>query len=235
MDCLNCGTPLGGRHCAQCGQAAATARLGGRDLVRPLLGLFDADRGWLHTAAELTRRPGGMINDYLAGRRVPYSEPLKYTTVAVALAMFALWLAPLPRAPEPDAAASALLARANDLLQRYGNVLMLITVPLLAGGSRWLFRARGLNLAEHVVLSAYVFAQQNLLSLPFLALTLWWPAWHGPGMAAYYGLCLAYYAWVLRAVAARTWWGALLGAIGITVLAYVLFWVIFLLIVRAVT
>ncbi len=232
MNCLNCGTPLGGRHCVQCGQPAATARLGMRDLVGPLFGLFDADRGWLHTVAELTRRPGGMINDYLAGRRIAYSEPFKYTMVAVALAFFGLWLAPLPA---PEAAASPVFNRAGDIAQRYGNALMLITVPFLAGASRWLFRARGLNLAEHVVLNAYVFAQQNLLSLPFLALALWWPDGYGPSTSAYYGVSVAYYAWVLRAVTARTGWGALLGAVGITAMAYALFWVFLLLLAMAAT
>lgn len=102
--------------------------------------------------------------------------------------------------------------------------MLLLTVPLLAVASRWLYRARGLNLAEHCVFNAYVFAQQNLFSLPFLLLIQWWSSGLGLIMSAYYILCLAYYAWVLRVVVARTWWGAALGAIAITMVTYMLSW-----------
>ena len=227
VDCLNCGTPLTGRHCTHCGQPAAVARLGRRDLVQPLAGLLDADRGWLHTAAELSRRPGAMIRAYLAGRRVAYTEPLKYTMIAVALALFALWLAPAPAAPAQAQTEAALQSQAREIIERYGNALLLMTVPFMAGASRLLFRREGLNLTEHIVLNAYVFAQQNLISLPFLTVGAWWPAVHGPTMSLYYGVIIAYYAWVLRGVVARTWWGAMLGALGITAVAYVLFWVVF--------
>lgn len=92
IHCLNCGSELTGRHCANCGQPANTTRLASRDLVQPIFNLFNADRGWAHTVAELTRRPGTVINDYLAGRRVAYTEPFKYTVSAYALGLLALWL-----------------------------------------------------------------------------------------------------------------------------------------------
>lgn len=227
VDCLNCGTPLTGRHCAHCGQLADSARLGPRDLMKPLLGLLDADRGWLHTAAELSRRPGPMIRDYFAGRRVAYTKPLKYTMVAVALALFALWLAPAPVAPAQAQAEAAMQSQSREILERYGNALLLMTVPFMAGASRLLFRRQGLNLAEHTVLNAYVFAQQNLISLPFVASGVWWPEAYGQAMLGYYGVTVFYYAWVLRGVVARTWWGAVLGALSITAVSYLLFWVIF--------
>ena len=233
MPCLNCGAELTGRHCVSCGQAASTGRLISRDVVQPVINLFNGDRGWAHTVAELTRRPGTVINDYLAGRRVAYTEPFKYTVGAVALALLALWLS-APTMPSHDAKTAEAVATASEILQRYGNALLLLTVPFLAVASRLLYRARGLNLTEHGVLNAYVFAQQNLFSLPFLLLILWWPSGHGLIISIYYFLCLVYYVWALRVVVARTWWSAILGGIGITFVAYVLSWLCFGLLVMAV-
>jgi len=234
MPCLNCGAELTGRHCVSCGQSASTGRLQSRDLVQPVINLFNADRGWAHTVAELTRRPGTVINDYLAGRRVAYTEPFKYTVGAVALGLLALWLT-APTMPTQGAKTAEAVATANEVMQRYGNALLLLTVPFLAVASRLLYHARRLNLTEHCVLSAYVFAQQNLLSLPFLLLILWWPSGGGLFMAAYYLLCLAYYAWALRTVLARTWWSAVLGALGITIMTCALFWLCFGLLVMAIS
>jgi hypothetical protein len=232
MPCLNCGAELTGRHCVSCGQSANTGRLKGGDLVQPLVNLLNGDRGWAHTVADLTRRPGAMINDYLAGRRIAYTEPFKYTVSAVALGLLALWLT-APTMPAQSTRTAEAVAAANEVMQRYGNALLLLTVPFLAVASRLLYRARGLNLTEHCVLNAYVFAQQNLFSLPFLLLIMWWPSMYGLIISAYYLLCLAYYVRVLRVVVAGDWWSAALGAAGITALAYMLSWLCFGLLVMA--
>lgn len=74
--CLNCGAPLTGRYCAQCGQPA--------HLHRSLLHLleefvhsvlhFDA-KGW-RTLPLLIGRPGTLTRRYVDGQRVRYVSPL---------------------------------------------------------------------------------------------------------------------------------------------------------------
>lgn len=112
MPCLNCGAELTGRYCVSCGQPASTGRLKSRDLVQPVINLFNADRGWAHTVTELTLRPGAVINAYLAGRRVADTEPFKYTVSAVALGLLALWLM-APTLSSPNAVAAQVAATAN--------------------------------------------------------------------------------------------------------------------------
>jgi hypothetical protein len=74
--CLNCGSPLSGRFCASCGQAA--------HLHRSLLHLleellhnvlhFDA-KGW-RTLPLLAARPGLLTRRYIDGQRMRYISPL---------------------------------------------------------------------------------------------------------------------------------------------------------------
>ncbi|HYC73022.1 MAG TPA: DUF3667 domain-containing protein [Opitutaceae bacterium] len=222
MRCLNCGSELTGAYCPACGQAARTGRLGARDLLRPAADFINADRGWTRTAVELFRRPAAMIDGYLAGKRAGLTEPFKYTIGAIALALLALWLAAPPVMGAGERAAEA-QRQLNELMQRYGNVMLLATVPLLALGTWLVFRARGLNFVEHLAINAYVFAQQNLVSLPFVLVGAWVPAWYNPAMVVYYAFCAGYFAWVLRGVAARAWWSALLGALVIMASSYLLF------------
>lgn len=222
MRCLNCRTEAERAFCPECGQATRIGRLGTGDLVRPALDFINADRGWLRTAADLGRRPAGLINDYLAGKRVGVTEPFKYTFISIAIALFTLWLA-APPVFGADQASAAAQRELNEFLYRYGNVVLLLTVPLLALGTRLCFRARGLNFVEHLVLNAYVFAQQNLVSLPFVVIGAWWPSWYGLSMIAYYAFCVGYFAWVLRGTVARAWWSALGGAFAIILVSYLAF------------
>lgn len=75
--CKNCGTEYRGNYCPGCGQTCKTKRLTARSAVEHLLSIFtSADRGFVHTCADLVVRPGHMMRDYIGGRRVQYISPL---------------------------------------------------------------------------------------------------------------------------------------------------------------
>lgn len=87
--CANCGAVLGGRFCQQCGQAAHVHRSLLHLAEELLHGIFHFEtRAW-RTLAELAWRPGGMIRDYIHGRRARYVPPL----ALFLFMMFALFLA----------------------------------------------------------------------------------------------------------------------------------------------
>ncbi|MGV3617267.1 MAG: DUF3667 domain-containing protein [Fimbriimonas sp.] len=76
--CLNCGHPLAGPYCSQCGQEATepVPRLG--DLLREVVDEFlKVDAKVVRTIRSLARRPGEITAEYAAGKRASYVAPFK--------------------------------------------------------------------------------------------------------------------------------------------------------------
>jgi hypothetical protein len=76
--CANCGTPVPLAFCPACGQPRSTdpptVAEFVAEAVRHVLSL--ESKGW-RTVRALLFRPGALTAEYLAGRRVPYVEPLR--------------------------------------------------------------------------------------------------------------------------------------------------------------
>ncbi|MFL6519971.1 MAG: DUF3667 domain-containing protein [Chthoniobacterales bacterium] len=81
--CENCGAPLAGDFCAQCGQHAIDYR---RSIFRVLLDAADSFFNWdtkfLHTVNQLLIHPWQLTNDFNAGRRARYVHPLRLYLIA---------------------------------------------------------------------------------------------------------------------------------------------------------
>ncbi|MBV9010132.1 MAG: DUF3667 domain-containing protein [Verrucomicrobia bacterium] len=89
--CENCGAPLVGPYCAQCGQHAIDYR---RSLWRVLVDAADSFLNWdtkfLGTLGVLLTRPWKLTNDFNAGRRVRYVHPLRvYLLASIAFFLIA--------------------------------------------------------------------------------------------------------------------------------------------------
>ncbi|MBT8443107.1 MAG: DUF3667 domain-containing protein [Gammaproteobacteria bacterium] len=84
-DCLNCGTPLTGNYCIECGQAAQLKPLSVWSLFLELVeDIWDVDSKAWRSLIPLMLRPGYLTNQYLAGRRARYVAPLRlYLTASV--------------------------------------------------------------------------------------------------------------------------------------------------------
>ena len=81
--CENCGAPLNGEFCSQCGQHAIDYR---RSIFRVLLDAADSFLNWdtkfLHSMNQLLIRPWQLTNDFNAGRRARYVHPLRLYLIA---------------------------------------------------------------------------------------------------------------------------------------------------------
>src|SRR6476620_23062 len=81
--CENCGAPLAGEFCAQCGQHAIDYR---RSIFRVLLDAADSFLNWdtkfLHSMNQLLIHPWHLTNDFNAGRRARYVHPLRLYLIA---------------------------------------------------------------------------------------------------------------------------------------------------------
>ena len=89
--CENCGAQLQGHWCAQCGQPAIDYRRSFRHVIADLLDEFlNWDSKFFATIALLIFKPWRLTNEFLAGKRVRYANPLRLYLLASILFFFAV-------------------------------------------------------------------------------------------------------------------------------------------------
>lgn len=81
--CANCGSPLVGPYCAQCGQRAADRIVPMSEMTREWVeDLFEFDVRIFRTLPTFFFKPGRLTKEYVRGRRVRYVRPLRLYLVA---------------------------------------------------------------------------------------------------------------------------------------------------------
>jgi hypothetical protein len=89
--CENCGAPLSGPYCGQCGQPAIDYRRSfGHVLVDVLNEFLNWDSKFFATIALLIAKPWRLTNEFVAGHRVRYVHPLRLYLLASILFFFAV-------------------------------------------------------------------------------------------------------------------------------------------------
>ena len=83
--CANCGTPLVGRFCHNCGQERARPTPGAGYLRKVLADAASIDGRALRSLRDLAFRPGFLTREYLAGRRVRHTEPAQLYLLSATL------------------------------------------------------------------------------------------------------------------------------------------------------
>ncbi|WP_374407613.1 DUF3667 domain-containing protein [Pelagerythrobacter sp.] len=74
--CLNCGTPLAGPHCHQCGQRAHVHRTLSAFFHDLLHGVLHFEGKTWRTVPLLVWKPGKLTREYIDGRRASYVSPI---------------------------------------------------------------------------------------------------------------------------------------------------------------
>ena len=88
--CLNCGTVVEGRHCAQCGQAADAHVLSMKEVMGDVAhSLLHLDSRVWRSLRLLVRRPGELTREFIAGRHQLYIPPFRLY-LAISIIYFAL-------------------------------------------------------------------------------------------------------------------------------------------------
>ena len=88
--CLNCGTVVTGKHCAQCGQSAETHVLSLKEVAGDVThSLLHLDSRVWRSVKLLVRRPGELTREFIAGRHQLYIPPFRLY-LAISILYFAL-------------------------------------------------------------------------------------------------------------------------------------------------
>ena len=76
--CLNCNSELYGKYCHKCGQQAISAKPTVKEFLMEYLNIaFIWDANFVKTFWKLITRPGYLTNEYVSGRFIAYTHPLK--------------------------------------------------------------------------------------------------------------------------------------------------------------
>lgn len=76
--CRNCGTPLNGKFCAECGQRNHSAVSTLREITEDFAGThFGFDTKFIHSIVPLLFRPGFLSREYCIGRQERYIKPFR--------------------------------------------------------------------------------------------------------------------------------------------------------------
>jgi hypothetical protein len=193
MECKNCGIPLESAFCGDCGQKVISRRLTLRNILHDVWSIFtNVEKGFWYTGRMLFVAPGEVVRDYISGKTVRYYHPFRYLfwwiTLSVALNL-SLGLYDRQQAemqqmqarmgvPQSEKVIAQQQAMQQEM-KKYLNIIPLVILPFMALGSFLLFRRKGWNYAEHLVLNAYTQGQLAMVGLPIQLLILILPSTMG--------------------------------------------------------
>ena len=194
--CLNCGAPLAGPYCHDCGQRDQPVDLTARHMVQEALGhTLSWDGRVFQSLRTLVRRPGLLAEDWAAGRRARHVTPFRlYLMVSLIYVGFTATYALAKDVLVDEVAETA----AEDEAQlresfRKGPIppdkidsVAAYTVGVISLGSRWMFilmplggfglyvlyHLRRPSYAAHFVLAIHVFTVVMLMLVARRALQL---------------------------------------------------------------
>jgi len=196
--CNNCYTEFEGNYCNNCGQSKDATRFTYKSVIKNILhSMVNVDGSFFFTVKELFTRPGYMINDYIAGRRVIYFRPIQMLFLLGALYML-LMHSLHPAAPVSNEVVELDNVNLNfndynlvkwfntpfiqsviKTLQQWFSankaLEILCTLPIYALATRWAFRGRlhnqHYNLIEFFFVRTYAACQiliASIILLPFM-------------------------------------------------------------------
>jgi len=147
-----------------------------RTIWHGMLDIFNLERGLIQTTITLTKRPGQAIREYLLEDRERLMPPFRFLIFMVAIGTFITvqyfkfnpaWMGDFNTelqegaksategVQEKDVFLKSYLENATYLFNNYFNLFILLSVPMAAVGTIWIFRRR-FNYAEHLVVNSYV-------------------------------------------------------------------------------
>lgn len=169
--CKNCNYNFQGNYCPQCGQSSSIHHIDLHYFLHDIPhSIFHIDKGFFYTLAQLSTRPGKMLMEYIAGKRVRHFSPIAFvvimsTVTALLTALLKKYIA--LQLQDGSGTKLQLLTKAN-LFTAYPSLLIFMMIPILSFITWLCFYNRRYNYWEHMLMNTYISAYLNV----FLLLTL---------------------------------------------------------------
>lgn len=163
-------------------------RITWKSLAEHILEQLNLERGLGYTVKALLLKPRHALREYLFEDRHRMVKPLGFLLLVVAIAAYmSTFILPfdsdIGQMLEKDAVFMSwpeeirnLFIRFFELSRQYVNLFLMSSIPATTLATFFVFKDRGLNFPEHLVINVYIFAIQTLLILPFLPIMAKVPA-----------------------------------------------------------
>lgn len=173
--CLNCGHPLQGPFCSQCGQEAKEPVPRLRDLLGDVFEeLFKFDSKVVRTVRSLVQRPGEITAHYAAGRRADYVAPFKlfFTTSFLFYLLMEIrgdknassW--GMGQMPGISPQKMAVIEAGTRFFMENSTIFSIFMLPLNAFAIAALFYGRKQPIVLHLVATLHIWSGSILICLP---------------------------------------------------------------------
>ncbi len=173
--CRNCNHTFTKNYCNGCGQKNAS-RINSAHLVHEVMHVaLHADMGVFPFVKKLIVSPGLLAKEYVDGKRKIFN-PLQFLVLSVGLVMLLmsithfyhnveLWQAKNLAATPPNMKeAEEKVKGFQSLIQKNGNVIILILMPIFAFFAKLLFKKQENNFAEHLMIAVFAVSMSNVLT-----------------------------------------------------------------------
>lgn len=186
--CKNCDAIMVGPYCYACGQPVAKRIMWSTFTHRFYDRYLDLDHGIPHTIWSLLTKPGETLRNYIEGKRASYTDPVKLMLITVSIVTLVMVQGGIMTEymeygrgvsdgfNGQTAEASEISKQSQNELGQwmldYMQVWLLFAVPFSALFNWLFFKKQKYNLAETFLMSCYLNAMQNIISLPFLLVIL---------------------------------------------------------------
>ncbi|WP_341840318.1 DUF3667 domain-containing protein [Chitinophaga caseinilytica] len=165
--CKNCGKAAAGNFCPNCGQSYHEGKIDAHYFLHDIPhSVFHVDKGFFYTLLSLFTRPGGMIRDYLEGKRVKYFRPFAYVIIMSTICTLLVKLISAGIAGTYAKYHPGYVAEdKGGFFNHYFSVFIFLMIPI-ASVITFLFMRRGkYNFWEHFLINTYIAAQLNIMQV----------------------------------------------------------------------
>lgn len=176
------------------------------------LGVVNLERGFYFTLRGFVIEPRVAFERYLGEDRLRFINPIKLVFFLTALTTFLTYQFDAFQALHSGEGLSEAAVWQGAFLQRNYNVLMLTSLPIMAGLGRLFYWGRAYNLLEHLALNAFQLSVTTAAYVLMLPAIIMWPATVG----LYGVLALVYQIWIYRRVLGPGWFRAICATLTIT-------------------
>ncbi|MFC3157707.1 Protein of unknown function [Chryseobacterium arachidis] len=149
--CLNCGHSISGEYCSHCGQKSDTSRITPHSLIKnDILGsIWHVEAKFFHTLKHISFRPGQTAMDYIAGKRIRYSN---FISLLLILFGFNVLGYHFYEKFSPTEVLSEDILDIKNFFSKYSKTILFVIIPMLAINAYFLFKRINLNIAEHFII-----------------------------------------------------------------------------------
>lgn len=198
--CKNCNLIYKGNFCPRCGQNATVKRFDFKYFLKEsFLSSLDIENGFFPTIKSLTLTPGKSLREYLAGKRLSLTIPMRYLIVMGAIAAIITIRYKIFVNESSNEAPIAILNFMDKGFWEYATefitILNIITVPVFAFFTFVFFRKSGYNYSENLVMNMYITAHQLFILLVFFPLIELLPSYKSAILFNYSIVTISYNFW----------------------------------------